>query len=353
MTAETGARRDDAVYRQLFEALYGRLLPQLGDIIHWRAAIDDLGLSDLSLNRATAYLPSGYFVRTHTRAPDAAHVTAALREAADNGAVWTLYPCVRDHDDTRALAAAGFTRLPWFIEAEYRVRDGLDADLRAQLGPRRHRELLRLVRRADEQFDTTVVGGQQNPIRAESVDAFDRLHRLNIAKYGHGVNHFSAAIVGLLLNSPLAPRLRLFQRHPRRGGEAIQAVLALVDERRSAAHLLVHGIDHARVPPGQNLYATSLYGIFRWGLGRGITTFNLGRGADEVKLNLGANAFHPLANHLAATHRYRTGRDSELARLEHETRRRLDLGWDRLREIVKRRGATGRVQFLAGETEVA
>jgi hypothetical protein len=345
------------VYERLFALLYGtggaEAPVRLGDVIHWRAGLDGCGLNDLSLNRSTAYVPSGYFYRAHTSAPSEPEVAAALRTAATRGADWVLYPTVRDEDDTRALTASGFVALPWFVEAEYRVRHGLDADLRAQLGPGRHRELLRLVRRADERFFTTVTEGHDALTEAGVLESFDRVHRLNLLKYGHGANHFSADITHALADSPLGSRLCLFRRHLRQGGDVVQAVLALIEDGGEAVHLLVQGIDHGRVPPGQNLYATSLYEIFRWGVRRGITVFNLGRGAERVKLNLGANAFHLLANHLGSVSITGTGsarreaweEDDEPARLRRASRRRLDIVCDGLREAVHRRGVVDLVRL--------
>lgn len=340
-------RQDDEVFRRVFSLLYGTGGPiaRLGDIIHWRAGVESLGLGGLSLNSAMAFVPNGYFYRAYTPAPSAAEIAKAHQEAAEWEAAWTLYPAVRDQDDTRALTAAGFMALPWFIEAEYRVRDNLDTDLRAQLGASRHREILRLVRRADEQFVTTMTQGREALIDVGALESFDRLHQLNLAKYGHGTNHFSAAILRILIDSPLGPQLCVIQRR-RHDGATVQAVLALVDDGNATVHLLVHGIDHARVPPGQNLYATSLYEIFRWGLQRGIATFNLGRGAEHVKLNLGANVFHVLANHLARVCvqvRRESRADAELISLREVARRRFDMTCDQLRETANRRGARDRV----------
>jgi len=52
------------------------------------------------------------------------------------------------------------------------------------------------------------------------------------------------------------------------------------------------------VSPSHNLYAAALYRIYHWGAGHGLRRFNLGRGAALAKLNLGANRFHVVANHI-------------------------------------------------------
>jgi hypothetical protein len=324
----------------------GEPIARLGEILHWRAGVDSLGMSELALNNAVAFVPSGYFYRAHSPAPSGTQIATAQQEAAARDAAWALYPTVRDQDDTRALKAAGFIALPWFIEAEYRVRDDLHTDLRTQLGGGRHRELLRLVRRVDERFVTTIAQGREAITSAGGLESFDRLHQLNLAKYRHRANHFSAAILRILVDSPLGPRLCLIQRQRRQDGTTVQAVLALVDDERATVHLLVHGIDHARVPPGQNLYATSLYEIYRWGLQRGIATFNLGRGAERVKLSLGANVFHVLVNHLAPTAvqaRRNTRAKDELVSLRDAASRRLDMMLDQLGQTADRPGAAGRV----------
>ena len=274
-------------WRQAFCRLYGTERPvvPLGRIMHWRAVAGALPGGSFA-DSDPALITGGYFYRPHTTAPSAAELDALPR---DDEARWVLCPVVR-HGEGATLAERGFTELPWFLEAELIASDDVDRDLRASLGGARFRELRRLARRAEADFRWEVA-----EITEDTLLAFDRLHRQNLAKYGHAHNHFSLEILRDLRASPLGDRLCLFL-HRDRHDAPVQAVLGL--RHPESLELLVQGIDHAAVPPSHNLYAAALYRIYHWGADHGLSRFNLGRGAALAKLNLGANRFHVVANHI-------------------------------------------------------
>ncbi|MFI6367617.1 GNAT family N-acetyltransferase [Nocardia sp. NPDC050630] len=287
---------DTRPWRQAACQLYEtpNLVVPLGEILHWRAVVEALGIESTA---DATLLTGGYFYRPHTSAPSESELDAARHEAAAGGARWLLYPVVRDDDAGQVLARHDFVDLPWFIEAEFVAADDIDHDLRKLLGGTRFRELRRLVRRADEQFEWDVVTG--SAIDEDILMAFDRLHRMNLAKYGHTRNHFALPILRNLAKSSLGERMCVFL-HRRRDGTPVQAVLALHHPESNTVEALVQGIDHAALPAAQNLYATALYRIYHWGSAHGVNRFNLGRGAQLTKLKLGANRFHVVSNHIGS-----------------------------------------------------
>lgn len=313
---------------------------RLGQIMHWSAVTNGFGLSD-PVEQHPALVADGYFYRPHTPPPGQGTIETELARGATHGARWLLYPVVREHN-AADLADQGFTGLPWFLEAEFEVERDVDHDLRVLLGGARLRGLLRLVRRAAESFDWEVAAGAA--VDAAVLASFDRLHRLNLARYGHTHNHFSAPILADLAASPLGARLCVFRHRHRAGGQPAQAVLALHHPDSGELELLVQGIDHASVERGHNLYAAALYRIYRWGAARGVHRFNLGRGAQLTKLNLGANRFHLVSNQLAPIGGARAG----LGPLRRAARAALEPAVAELRTAVERRGTSRYTALPAG-----
>jgi hypothetical protein len=337
----SGPEIADAVWRKAFCQLYRVSQPRvpLGDIMHWRAVIGALGVGS-HLDHDLAYVPSGYFYQTHTPAPTRSDVDLACRDARRNGARWVLYPVVPQPPAAAYAESGGAVELPWFVSAEYEVRSGVDEDLRDQLGGARTREIARLARRAAGQFTWQASTGEPAP---DVLASFDRLHRLNLDRYGHRHNHFAQPILAELIRSPLRDDLCIFRHLPAGGGDPVQAVLALRSPEEALLHLQVQGIDHARVAPAVNLYATMLYRIFGWGVANGIRRFDLGRGAHAAKLNLGANRFQVVSNLLVPV--APDAEPSDLTRLRKAAAHAIDAATDELRTTVRRRGTEAQIEL--------
>ncbi|MEU1986030.1 GNAT family N-acetyltransferase [Nocardia sp. NPDC019395] len=327
----------DDPWQQAWCRLYDtpNALVPLGTIMHWRSVAGGLGVVT-SLDHDTALVSRGYFYRPHTPPPDAVDLEADRRAAAAAEAEWLLYPVIRT-GDTGALGASGHPGLPWFVEAEFVPTGDIDRDLRTVLGGTRFRDLRRLVRRSDEHFVWEVTRGEQ--IDDGTLVEFDRLHQLNLAKYGHRHNHFALPILRGLAASGLRERLCVFG-HRTRTGIPVQAALAVHYPESATLEILVHGIDHAAVPSSQNLYAATMYRIYRWGQAHGIGRFNLGRGAERVKLDLGANRFHVVANYLVPASGATTP-DPVVDRLAAAARTATTRSVHTLNTVVARRGLGG------------
>jgi hypothetical protein len=170
--------------------------------------------------------------------------------------------------------------------------------------------------------------------------SFDRLHQLNLAKYEHPRNHFSLPILRMIAASPLRDRICVFLHRRQSDGRAVQGVLTVIDRAPGAMDVLVQGIDHTAVPRSQNLYVAAVHRIYLWGATRGVCRFNLGRGAPLTKLNLGANRFHVVSNHISAVHE---ASPAPLTTLQTAARASIGGAVAELTTVVEHRGRSGQV----------
>jgi hypothetical protein len=334
----------DRLYRELFCRQYGFAGPPvvpLATIAHWQLVARALGLGDLSLNRAPAYVTAGYFYAVHTPAPTHDEALAAIELARERSAA-ALVPSVRRDASTAALQSAGFRPLPWFFQAEYHVTTGVDDDLRAQLGGKRHRELRRIERRCEVAYRTKILVGDE--LDAGTFAEFERLHELNLSKYGHARNQYPRAALSRMAASALGPRMVMLLMTPRWNPVPVQALFGLLDADGKRIVVPVQGIDHIRVPRGHNLYVAGFMKLFRWGVERGVAVFDLGRGAERTKLDLGANTFHILDNYV---HPAGLARLDGAERLSAACDARIAAGLRGLAEAVERRAAVASIRLPA------
>jgi hypothetical protein len=250
------------------------------------------------LNHVPTCVFGGYFYNSSSPVPPAAEVDAWLEFGRVRGVSQFMVPTVRNPADAGALAARGFVKLPWFVESIYERREGVDADLRAQVGRKRQKQLVRLTRKADEFYEASYYhrpAALADPTVLETAAA---LHACNAAKYGHPLNLYSLPLLQQLLASPLGDRLWIGIRRDRETGEPVQASLSLVDRERSQLYMLVHGIRHSAVRPGQNLDIADTYTLLRLAEALDLREVNFGRGMPAYKQRLGANRFLLLNNWL-------------------------------------------------------
>ena len=284
------ARED---YRRLFEQLYGVSEPivSLADVQHWAVVVKQLG-APTPLDCARTQVSAGYFYNTFTPAPDAELVESILARAHERHVDQVLVPIVRNCDETGALVARGFQSLPWFVEAVYERKRGLDADLREQKSRKHVNALSKTVRFAEQEYDFEIHRHDDLVARPALITEAAELHQRNIEKYGHAQNNYSVSILQQILRCALGRHLLVAIRRDRETGRAVQAFINYIDEERGEFFLCVQGIDAAAVRPGHNLYTAGFYQLMRWADDRGIGVFSMGRGNVEQKRLLGANRFH-------------------------------------------------------------
>lgn len=328
-------------WRRAFCLLYDVDDPvvSLGNIMHWRAVVQALDCRS-PLDDQSAYVSGSYFYRPHSEVPDIGAVDEAMDASRHHGAKWTLFPAVRGYDPIDRLNRSGFVGLPWFVEAEYERHADVDTDLRSSLGGNQFRRLLKAVRRSDEQFNWHATVGEK--IDQSVLSSFCRLHEMNIAKYGHIRNHFSLPILEELVRSPIRQQLCIFWYRRREDDLPVQAMLGFLDPRSGELELWVQGRDGESIPASLNLYRSGIYQVLRWAEGRGVQRVNLGRGAEVVKLQLGANRFHVVSNFLASN---AIESHSDLGRLSDAATRAIRDSIQRLQSLVEQRRVTGDVEL--------
>jgi hypothetical protein len=287
-------------YRELFELLYGvptPLLP-LDRVLHWADIARLLGCAHLAINRAPTWVFGGYFFNTTSPIPDGEVIDAQMETGRAGGAQQFLVPTVRLSPSCEPLVARGFRPLPWFVECVYEVREDLDRDMRAQLGKKRHKEMLRLWRKAEQDYLTERYTAAELRADPSILAIVAQLHGHNVAKYNHALNFYSEEILERLLASPLGEHLLVCLRRDRETLEPVQTSISLVDRACGQMYQLVQGIARERVRAGHNLYIADTYDLYRFAESQGLTEINLGRGGAAHKRRLGANRTHLLMNWL-------------------------------------------------------
>jgi hypothetical protein len=283
------------VFRAMFCRAHGRAeaVAKLADVPHWVAPIHAHLPGGSGIEGRAAFLPAGYFYSMSTPV-DPGAVEAAPGRALALDADCVLYPVVGDAGFVERLRSDGYVCIPWFFESSYVARDGLDADLRASCGAQQAREIRRLAQRYDEVYEARIVRGAE--IGTAELDEFDRLHRMNLAKYHHGFNFYDRAVLAHLLASELGAGLILYltaERHTRR---VVHGLLALIDPAESELVALVLGSDAGAQRAGQNLYVATQYTLLEWAEQRGVRRVSFGRGNQRQKVRLGANTVTLLHN---------------------------------------------------------
>ncbi len=279
-------------FGQLFRKLYGvsgSILP-LGQLLHWR---NRLGIATPELDAIPTFVFGGYFYGFSSPVPEQAELSEVSRLVLGKTAGQILVPCVREGVNVDALVAEGFQKLPWFVESVFEIDKGVEADLASRVSRNQRRDILRLTRRSEEQFELQLFEGEalrQNPwVFAKAAE----LHAHNLTKYSHALNFYSQEILTLLLHSGLAEHLLIALRKDK-NGEFVQASVNFIDRPRKQLFLMVQGINRDLVPPGQNLYLAETYQLYQFAQKQGIQEVYLGRGGQEAKQRMGANRFHLL-----------------------------------------------------------
>lgn len=311
-------------FRRLFSQLYDvpePILP-LGRVMHWSSTIRRLGADVPLLDGSETLVCGGYFYNCSTRAPSADDLDAWIALAERRGVPALFVPTVRNSDATDALSERGFSRIPWFVEAIYERKEGVDADLRAQLGRKGYAALLSDVKRAETAYELRFYTKPELLADPSLLEETSRLHACNVEKYSHALNFYSEPILREILSGPLGERLLVALRRDRETGEAVQTSIAFFDLARSQMYSVVQGIDHARVRPGQNLYVAKYYQQLKYAEALGIREVNYGRGKEDHKRRLGANRFHLLNNWVRNS---QVSIDAEVAQLTERLRPILGL----------------------------
>jgi len=287
-----------AAFQALFQELYQVEQPvlPLGRVMHWHDVVRQLGLAGSGVDRSLTRLVSGYFYNTSTPVPSEDELDQALELGKAQGIRQFLVATVRNTAVVEPLRSRGFVRIPWFIESIFDLRDGVDRDLRAQLGRKRFRNIVRDARRAEAQYPAQFFERADLEADPSALETAAALHECNVRKYQHARNFFSASLLRSLVASCVGEHLVICIRRDRDSGEAVQASISLIDRARKQLYCLVHGARRERVARGYNLFVADTYHAYRFAEANGIREINLGRGEALQKVKLGANRFILLNN---------------------------------------------------------
>lgn len=286
------------VFQNLFLELYSiqePILP-LERIMHW---VRRFGIETPNLDITPTLVIGGFFYNTSTSVPTASEIEESLEIARQNNVYQFLIPTIRNTATTEAIESYGFKKIPWFIEAIYQIQNGVDEDLRSQLGGKRFREILRLVRMAERDYEFEFYTLKQIRTDPSILKTTADIHEFNVKKYGHAINFYSYSILKLISESVLGENLLICICRDKETSQEVQASISLLDPSRLQMYTLVQGIDKEKIRKGQNLYIADKYQRYKFAERHGIREINLGRGNEELKLKLGANRFNLLNNWVA------------------------------------------------------
>lgn len=301
---------DADTFRTMFGRHQGVCTPlvRLNDIPDWASLVEDMGLSKLALNRHQAHVCEGYFYLPHTPLP-----VTPLAPTLPTGSTFALYPAVRRIEMLHHPAAAHIA-LPFSIEAQYRIRGGVDIDLRAQLGVRGSAALHELSGRALQLFSLEVVRSPDPTDWAAAVDAFMWL--IGKARQHGTVRYptFTHATLETLVASATGGRLCFFLRRSCSTGLPVQAILGLLSRDETYFSVLAIVGDRGQVSDEFGLTAASMYDIYHWGAAHGVRVFGLGNTNAPSFMRIGANEFFTLDHLLFPGKRIAPAREAVVLR---------------------------------------
>lgn len=291
----------NTLYRKLFCSLYEVADPcvPFSQIMHWSSLTKMVGLDSLNLNSERAWVASGYFYGIHAQKPTVNDLNRYQELASAANADWILYPLLRSCEDEGLLAEQGYLKIPWFFESEYTIENDIDSDITAQLGKSVSKNINRLARKAESDFEL----GFHFISAADKLDEgpvkdFEDIHWENLKKYGHGRNTHGPLQMGLIRDSSVGENSLICLRRDKTNGQIVQASLNFCSVGDAYFMMLVQGIRRELVAPSHNLYLAETYQLYKWAAAQGIRSFNLGRGGLVGKASLGCNRFYTLDMHL-------------------------------------------------------
>ncbi|MEH2079517.1 MAG: hypothetical protein V7K89_05740 [Nostoc sp.] len=286
------------IFQKLFLELYSIQEPiiQLNHIMHW---VRRFGIETPNLDNTPTLVLEGFFYNTSTPVPTASKITEYLEMGYQKDVHQFIIPTVRNNADTKVIESHGFQKIPWFIEATYEIHNGVDEDLRSQLGGKRLREILRLVRMAERDYELEFYTINEILVDPSILQTTAHLHACNVNKYNHALNFYSYSILKHISESLLGENLLICIRKDKETQQSIQTSISFIDQSRSQMYQLVQGIDQENIRKGHNLYLVDTYHLYKFAENLGIREINLGRGGQHEKLKIGANRFSLLNNWVA------------------------------------------------------
>lgn len=282
-------------FRQIFLSCLGIDKPvvQLSNLPHWRAFVQQKGITTPVVNSLPTLLLNGFFYNFSSAVPTASELQAGIKLANSLGAKQILIPSIRDDANIQVLLDAGFMRLPAGEENLVEIETEMAESLRLRVGTRRFRELRRLFHKAESGFTLEIFKAKEILLYPQLLEFFVSLHKLHADRHQSPINIYSQATVFKLLETSLAPCLRFLFRRCRQHSKVVQVGLLLESSESDTSYYLTQAIARHQVGSGQNLYAATFLSLYFRAAQRELRYVNLGRGSRQEKINLGASIFLP------------------------------------------------------------
>ncbi|WP_159921004.1 hypothetical protein [Rhodococcus sp. WAY2] len=287
----------------------------LMDIAHWDAVLQRREVRNYALHQERAYVGPGYFYMPVSDEPDEGRLAELLELAS--AADWLLIPSLLRSPrvpDSRVIA------VPFMQAAYFRSSGRVDSTLRATVGDRQYKAIRKLTAKAEAACETQIHRLSELPDGDRALHDFAVLQALNVAKYGHSRNLYTADVLRMLARSSEGTKYYLKLDYEKSTNAPVNGSLSYADDERGVFTMLVQGLDRDRIPRGLNLYITDYYQLYQFADRLGFEDICLGRGAIESKVRVGANHIVDLDNWLIPLNTRQRQAMHDYARSGRETR---------------------------------
>ncbi|MGE8176478.1 hypothetical protein [Pseudomonas fluorescens] len=283
--------------RDAFCISYGVANPQLPlcAIAHWDAMLKGTTVQHRGLHEELAYVAPGFFYLPVSERPAPQHFDKLLQEAQT--ADWLLIPSLeKSPHSVHQQYEKEIIPVPFMQVAYLRVKGTLDNCLRASMGNKQYKEMVRLTRKAEDLCHTELYCLGELPEESKVLEAFSVLQSFNVDKYQHVKNLYSLEAIQSLARSTEGSKYYIKINYDKATNMPIYGSLSYADQQRGVFSQLVQGQDRSQVPEGLNLYISDYYQLYKVADGLGFQISCLGRGAIDIKRRMGANLVVDLEN---------------------------------------------------------
>ncbi|EKF9518774.1 TPA: hypothetical protein ACGGS8_003467 [Vibrio cholerae] len=280
-------------YKDAFNLSYGTATPlvNLSDISHWRASVSEDVAEVIQELPQLTYVSSGCFYQVYSSQRTVSDLKKDIHMAIEQKADWLLVPSVTRDVCTHISTQFSCYSIPFMDAVHFKVTTNLDEDLRRELGGKKYRELLRLVRKHEQMFDVEILPLSDIKNDESLLREIASVLNENSIKYSHGINLYSYDVLNLAASSHLGKQyiVKVSRLIGHQFGAIVHVSLSFSDHANDSFIHLVHGQRETFVPQGCNLYLSDYYQLYCYADSLGLKDHNLGRGAFDIKAKVGAN----------------------------------------------------------------
>lgn len=241
---------------------------------------------DYQLNNSG--LLNGFFINTSSNLPDKALIDSYFFDNPDLDTI--IVPNVREPLSRSDLSPYRFKE----VDAGFECLHELDSSnmigaLRKKIGSKKARDLIRLQRKANEDYRLDVLT-IECVLDSNVATKVDKVFELHERSYGHVARLYGRRYLDEVRKKPqLNEKFRVHLRRDELGNIA-QVMLSLYDELTKTLFYIAQAINKKYVIEGNNLYKSSFMDIYDYACTLNANLVNVGRGSQLIKeKQLGAN----------------------------------------------------------------